>query len=544
MRDENRKWLDKAVIYQVYPTSFYDANGDGTGDFQGIKEKLYYIKNLGADAIWINPFFKSPFKDGGYDIEDYRAVDGRFGTMEDFDDLIQECKKLGIKVLIDLVIGHTSDRHEWFKKSAEKDRNEYSDYYIWTDSIFNKYQDKTIHGLYDRNGGYYINYYACQPALNFGFNETGKTEINAENDYDMGDGWKMRYDDERLKPLRNEITEIMLFWLRKGVDGFRVDMANSLVKGCVYDSDKEEDIKGLRWLWNELFSAVKKEFPRAVFLAEWCSPENAVKKCGFDFDYLGHDNAVYNDLFRNEKGNNLLPSFERGYNYFSKRGKGSVRAFIDYAVKLHESLGNAGGFSAPSGCHDSVRLAEGTDADELKVAFAFLFTFKHIPMLYYGDEIGLAHDFSVSKDGGYIRTGARTPMQWNDGKNRGFSTAETLYLPVNGIAEQCVEVQEKDENSLLNTVKKLIGLRKRYSCLDYASRLKVIECDDGYPLIYERENEECAVRVYISPSSEKIKRKCDGKPLYAVNAEITDGEISLNGSAFAIVLTENKKKDE
>lgn len=535
MKGINEKWIDGATIYEIYPTSFKDGNGDGVGDFKGMTEKLSYVKELGADAVWINPFFKSPFKDGGYDIEDYRAVDERFGDMKDFRSFMAESKRLGIKVLIDLVIGHTSDKHEWFIRSGENSRNEYSDYYIWTDSIFNKYKDKTIHGLYERNGGYYINYYACQPALNFGFNAGGKTQTNAGDDYDMGDGWKMRYDDDRLKPLRNEIINIMLFWLDKGVDGFRVDMANSLVKECRYDATDEKDIKGLIWLWQKMIPAVKEKYPETVFLAEWCSPENAVK-CGFDFDYLGHDNPVYNDLFRNEKDTNLLPSFERGNNYFSKKGKGSVKAFIDYSLNLHKKLGNKGGFSAPTGCHDSIRLAEKKDYDELKVVFAFLLTFKHIPMLYYGDETGMTHDYTISKDGGYIRTGARTPMQWDNGKNRGFSDAEAgdLYLPVNDVKEQSVATQEKDDNSLLNTVKRLLSIRKEYSCLNYSSEIKIIECDDGYPLIYERENEECAVRVYISPSAEKIKRPLVGKIVYAVSAEGENGELLLNGSAFAI----------
>ncbi|MBQ7643330.1 MAG: hypothetical protein IJS67_05450, partial [Clostridia bacterium] len=159
-------WLKDAIFYQVYPTSFYDADGDGVGDLRGITEKLDYIRDIGVNALWINPFYKSPFKDGGYDIEDYYKVDERFGSAEDFSKLVAECKKRGLKIIIDLVIGHTSTEHKWFKRSAEDAVNEYSDYYIWTDSIFSKYKDKTIHGMYPRDGGYYINYYAFQPALN------------------------------------------------------------------------------------------------------------------------------------------------------------------------------------------------------------------------------------------------------------------------------------------------------------------------------------------------------------------------------------------
>ena len=128
--------LKKSVIYEVYPTSFYDKNGDGVGDLAGITEKLDYIKDLGADIIWLNPIFKSPFKDGGYDISDYYSINEKFGNFNDFSALIENAHALGIKVILDLVIGHTSDKHPWFLRSKQEKRNKYSDYYIWTNSIF------------------------------------------------------------------------------------------------------------------------------------------------------------------------------------------------------------------------------------------------------------------------------------------------------------------------------------------------------------------------------------------------------------------------
>ena len=140
MTKTRKNFLD-LVIYQVYIRSFKDSNGDGIGDLKGVAEKLDYVKDLGVNAIWLNPFYKSPFMDGGYDIEDYYKVDERFGSMQDFIKLVSECKNRGIRVVIDLVIGHTSTEHKWFKESAKDGKNKYSDYYIWTDSIFSKYKD-------------------------------------------------------------------------------------------------------------------------------------------------------------------------------------------------------------------------------------------------------------------------------------------------------------------------------------------------------------------------------------------------------------------
>lgn len=524
------------MFYQIYPTSFFDSDGDGVGDLRGIVEKLPYVKELGANAIWLNPFYPSPFMDGGYDVSDYYSVCERFGSMKDFEDLIETCKKLQIRVVIDLVIGHTSDRHAWFLQSAKDERNEYSDWYIWTDSNFNKYRDRSIHGLYPRDGGYVINYYACQPALNYGFNrlpEKGKRE----SAYDLGEDWKMHYTDERLKPLREEILNIMRFWLNRGVDGFRVDLANSLVKECVYNSDCDEDIEGLKWLWNILIGTIKAEYPQAAFIAEWVYPANSVGKCGFDVDYLAHDCSEYNDLFRNEKGTNILPAFERGDNYFSPNGKGSVVDFLKYTEKLYGLLEGKGFFSVPSGYHDVIRLAHGKDEQTLKIAFAFLLTYKHVPFIYYGDELGMDHTFGINKDGGYIRTGCRTPMQWTNGKNRGFSVAaaEKLYLPVNDAKEQSAESQSSRADSLSNTIKRLLAIRRENRAFDADSPLKVVAAEENGLLVYERSDGKKTFTIAIMPNAKGGKAKVNGKLIYGSNGEVKNGELIFAANGFAVI---------
>ena len=165
----------------------------------------------------------------------------------------------------------------------------------------------------------------------------------------LGKDWKMHYTDERLKPLREELLDVMRFWLNKGVDGFRVDMANSLVKGCVYNSDNDEDVEGLKWLWDILIGTIKAEHPEVAFIAEWVYPSNSVGKCGFDLDYLAHDRPEYNDLFRKENGTNILPFYECGKTYFFSRGTRPVENFLEYTKRLYKDVAGKGYFSVPSG---------------------------------------------------------------------------------------------------------------------------------------------------------------------------------------------------
>ena len=226
MRNEKFKDL---VFYEIYPTSFYDSNNDGIGDLKGISQKLSYVKDLGCNAIWFNPFFVSPFKDGGYDIKDFFDIDPRFGDMKDFEEMVSHAHKLGIKVIVDCVAGHASEENKEFLMSGLENRNEYSDLFIWTESVWNndpKY--KLIAGRHPRNGNYLVNFFSVQPAFNYGFNHIDDPK------------WQMSYKDKRTYQARDYLIKIIKFWLNKGVDGFRVDMADSLVKN---DDDKEATIE-------------------------------------------------------------------------------------------------------------------------------------------------------------------------------------------------------------------------------------------------------------------------------------------------------------
>ena len=261
------------IAYEIYPTSFCDSNHDGIGDLGGIRKKLDYIKEMGFNTIWLNPFYVSPFKDGGYDVQDFFGVDPRFGTMKDFEKLITKAHGMGIRIIIDLVAGHSSFENPDFLKSAMAQRNENSDLFIWNDNPWEK-GENLISGMFDRHGCYMVNFFAHQPAFNYGFNRIDHPS------------WQMSYKDKRTFTAREYMLKVMRFWLNKGADGFRVDMADSLVKN---DDDKSATIE----VWNDLFRKIRKEFPDAFFVSDWSDPGRSFK-AGFDADFvLDHwDNSI------------------------------------------------------------------------------------------------------------------------------------------------------------------------------------------------------------------------------------------------------------
>ena len=204
------QWLNDAVFYNVYPQSFYDANGDGIGDLKGIAAKLDYVVEMGYTAIWLNPIFVSPFRDAGYDITDFYTVAPRYGTNEDFAYLTAEAKKRGIKVVLDLVAGHTSLECAWFQQSAKPEKNRYTNRYVWSNSVWDTWGGNLISGYSDRDGCYMKNFFYCQPALNYGF----KT---------ITEPWQLPMDHPDCLATREELLNVMRHWSKLGADGFRTD---------------------------------------------------------------------------------------------------------------------------------------------------------------------------------------------------------------------------------------------------------------------------------------------------------------------------------
>lgn len=372
---ERPEWLDNAVFYEIYPQSFNDTNADGIGDLNGITEKLDYIKELGCTAIWINPCFKSPFGDAGYDVEDYYTIAPRYGTNEDMVRLFSEAHRRGMHVILDLVPGHTAVTHEWFRESMKAERNEYTDRYVWTNSIWEEPQGMgCIRGISDRDGSCAVNFFSHQPALNYGF-------------YKPDRDWQQPMDAPGPMATREALKDIMRFWLSAGCDGFRVDMAGSLVK-------HDEDGKGTIALWQDIREFLDREFPHAAMVSEWGEPDKSLIG-GFHMDFLLHFGpSHYNNLFRCAEP------------YFSKRGNGSAKEFIEAYKANYAKTNGRGLICIPSGNHDMDRLARSLDPEELRVAFAFLLSMPGAPFIYYGDEIGMRYvEGLTSVEGGFGRTG-------------------------------------------------------------------------------------------------------------------------------------------
>lgn len=499
-------WLDNAIFYEIYPQSFCDSNGDGIGDFNGIISKLDYIKGLGCTAIWMNPCFESPFGDAGYDVSDYYSAATRYGTNEDLKRLFEEVHKRGMHILLDLVPGHTSVEHKWFKESMKAEKNAYTDRYVWTDSIWEEPQGMgCIRGISDRDGSCAVNFFSHQPALNYGF-------------YKCDRPWQQSMDSEGARATLEELKNIMRFWLGMGCDGFRVDMAGSLVK-------HDEDGKGTIKLWQNVREFLDREFPQAAMVSEWGEPDKSLQG-GFHMDFLLHFGpSHYNDLFRCEEP------------FFSNRGKGDISEFVKKYVENYEKSEKKGLICIPSGNHDMDRLARSIHGDNLKIAFAFLLSMPGAPFIYYGDEIGMRFvEDLVSVEGGYGRTGSRSPMQWDDTTNAGFSSApaEKLYIKQDGSPDRpTVKTQAADENSLYNEIKRLIGIRQSHAALQSKGEIAFLYAEkNSYPLAYLRSAEDEKILVIINPADREVSFECKYSPrekLYSFG-----GEVNVNNGKITV----------
>ncbi len=498
-------WLDNAIFYEIYPQSFMDSNGDGIGDFQGIISKLDYIQGLGCNAIWMNPCFDSPFGDAGYDVADYYKAAPRYGTNEDLKTLFEEVHKRNMHILLDLVPGHTSWEHPWFKESAKAEKNEFTDRYVWTDSIWESVEGMgSLRGISDRDGSCAVNFFTHQPALNYGFYQPDPTKK-----------WQQSMEDEGPQATVEALKDVMRFWLNMGCDGFRVDMAGSLVK---HDPESKGTIK----LWQNVRAFLDAEFPNAAMIAEWGEPDKSIQG-GFHMDFLLHFGpSHYNDLFRCEEP------------FFSSRGKGDIYEFVQKYVENYEKSERKGLICIPSGNHDMDRLARYLKGDELKVAFAFLLAMPGAPFIYYGDEIGMRHvEGLTSVEGGYGRTGARSPMQWDASVNAGFSTAkkELLYIAQDPAEDRPTAEQAiADDNSLYNEIRRLISIRQSHGALQSKGEIEFLYAKkDVYPLAFVRFNGTEKICVIINPSDKEVTFECGyrlGDAIYQIGEKaVGDGQL-------------------
>jgi len=516
------KWLENAVFYEIYPQSFFDSNGDGIGDLQGIIQKLGYVADLGCNALWLNPCFDSPFRDGGYDVRDYKKVAPRYGTNEDLVQLFAQAHRLGIRVLLDLVPGHTSEEHPWFLESSRECENSLWDRYIWTSNAFCRGDGMPfIGGETPRNATYIINFFKSQPALNYGYRQ-------------IRESWQQPIDAPGPMATREAMKDIMRFWLDLGCDGFRVDMADSLVKndGCEKLATME--------VWKDIAGAIHAEYPEAALVSEWNAPGQALA-CGFDMDfYLDWRGNGYNLLLRDYDRDSTGRITGPDNSYFKADSSRDISGFLEDFLPRYEAAEKLGRlYCLISGNHDTYRLCPTLTERERLLAMAFLYTMPGAPFLYYGDEIGMAYRWLPTKEGGYQRTGSRTPMQWAPGKNLGFSRAEAeqLYLPVDPDPDApTVEAQQRKPDSLLNQIKALIALRKSRPQLQNYSSFRVY-AQKGRMFAYLRGD----LLAAVNPGRQEGSLALEGsyRLLYAIGQpSVKDGKLVLPGQSFALLAPE------
>jgi len=465
-------WLSDAVVYEIYPQSFADSDGDGIGDFPGALARLDHLAWLGVDTVWLNPCFVSPFRDAGYDVSDYDHVAPRYGTDADLVAFVDAARERGIRVLLDLVAGHTSSDHAWFRTSA---RDSSDDRYVWSERPGPGF----VASPGPRAGFYLKNFYDSQPALNFGYARM-----------DPAEPWRQAVDAPGPRANREALRRVMARWCDVGVAGFRVDMAFSLVKD---DPGHVETTA----LWRKLHGWLGEAHPGAVLIPEGTEPVpvGTDRRAGFDADFWLVILAEHASLFDNGgAGTQSAHTPPAGGCYFDEAGHGSAQPFVDAWERHWAQWGSNRPVLLASSDHDFSRLACGTRTQQqLGAAFAFLLTWGTVPSIFAGDEIGVRYLPGLPDVEGsvweptYNRSGARTPVQWDTSANAGFSTApaDRLYLPVDPDPDRPdVAAQRADPDSVLHAVRRLITLRRATPALRARGTTEVLST--GYPLAYVR----------------------------------------------------------
>lgn len=489
----NRKWWKEAVVYQVYPRSFKDNDGDGIGDLKGIISKLDYIKSLGVDVVWLNPIYSSPNDDNGYDVSDYRNIMKDFGTMADFDALMKGMHARGIKLVMDLVVNHSSDEHEWFKQSRSSRNNPYREYYHWWNA--EKGKPAYRYSLFDVNhdawrydsltNAYYLHYFSRK-----------QPDLNWEN-----------------PKLRNEVYGIMKFWADKGIDGFRLDAFQFAAKDTTFPAFQkgfEKNFTQYYGVQGNLHGYLQ-EMNREV-LSKY-NVMSVAEGAGNTFED-GH-NLV--DADRNEL--NMAYAFE-GVDIAKPEGY-SVIHLKQVFSKWDSAFATKGWLSIFLANHDQARLISrfGNDSPEFravssKMLTTFLMTMRGTPYYYNGDELGMTNagfntiddyrdvqtlnEYQRQKNIGadlpaYLkriafesRDNGRTPFQWNSTVNAGFTTG-TPWIKVNPNYKNInAAVQEKDANSVLNYFRRIVKLRRDNLALVYG-KYTLLDAQNPDTYAYTRE---------------------------------------------------------
>ena len=488
-KNNNEKWWKKAVVYQIYPKSFQDSDGDGIGDLQGIIKRLDYLETLGINAIWLSPVFKSPQADNGYDISDYRDIDPTFGSLDDMEELINEAKKHKIRIMMDLVLNHSSNEHRWFKEAKKSKDNPYHDYYIWRDGEEGMPPSdmKAVFGgsaweYMPEIGQYYFHQFLPE-----------QPDLNWEN-----------------PKVRSAIYDMILWWMDKGVGGFRMDVIDQIAK----EPDKRITINGPRL--QEYFKELSKEtFQKGDLITVgeawgadteraklYSNPDGSEFSMVFQFEHIGLDQKEGGEKW------DLAPL------PFKKLKK--------IMAHWQNELYNCGWNSLFWDNHDLPRIVSrwGNDreyrVESAKMLAILLHGMQGTPYIYQGEELGMTnvqYDIEDYKDceiinmyherleKGYSkdeimksiyakgRDNARTPMQWDDTENAGFTTG-TPWIKVNDNYDKInARSQVDDPDSIFSCYRKLVQLRKDYPVFVDGKFTLLLE-DDENIFAYSRKNEE------------------------------------------------------
>ena len=532
-----KSWWQEAAVYQIYPRSFKDSNGDGIGDLQGVIEKLSYIKELGIDVIWLCPVYQSPNKDNGYDISDYQDIMSDFGTMADFEELLEKAHAIGLKIIMDLVVNHTSNQHAWFMESKKSKDNPYRDYYIWKegkDNLPPNQQQSVFEGSawqYDEHTKmYYLHLYAKE-----------QPDLNWEN-----------------KEVRKEVYELMTWWLDKGIDGFRMDVINQISKDF---KRMDKTFKGDP----DMFSIISNGPRVHEFLQEMHQrvlSNYDTMTVGETADVSVEDALLYSGFDRNEL--RMIFQFEhmsldKGPNLTCIRPKlKDLKEILErWQVGLDGKAWNALYWDN----HDRPRAVSkyGDDSSPFyleksaKMLALFMFWMQGTPYIYQGEEIGMTNAYYTSMEqyrdvdalnkyqvfkeqydketiikyfGKRSRDNARAPMQWDSTKNAGFSNVQPWIDVCSNYQTINVENALQDKNSIYYFYQRVLTLRKQYPTIIYGSYQQLLK---EHPSIYcyQRKYQGQTILVICNYDKEEVNVELEIKGTLLISNYEDDLENTL-----------------
>ncbi|MGK7388840.1 MAG: alpha-glucosidase [Candidatus Cyclobacteriaceae bacterium M2_1C_046] len=514
-----RKWWKESIVYQIYPRSYNDSDGDGIGDINGIIQKLDYIKSLGVDIIWLCPVYESPNDDNGYDISDYRAIMDEFGTMDDYDQLLSGIHDRGMRLIMDLVANHTSDEHKWFKESKKSKDNPYRNYYFWQKGKDDNPPNNWLSFFggnaweYDENTDeYYLHLFSKK-----------QPDLNWEN-----------------PKVRKEIYDVIRFWFEKGVDGFRMDVISVISKDLNFPDAKTDDFGEI----------INRHYANGPKIHDYLQEMNREVLSKYDIMTVGEGPGIdleHGPDYVGEDRNELNMIFHFGHMYIDN-GPGGKYDPVQYHLQdfkrifqqWDDRLKNNGWGSVFLGNHDFSRIVSrfGDDQDywreSAKMLSVLLMTMRGTVFVYQGDEIGMTNiQYDTIEDYNDIETvnawqvadaegkdlaeflaivhkqsrdNARTPFQWNNKENAGFTTGKPWlkinpnYLGLNA------EDQENDPNSILNFYRKVIKFRKENLTFVYGDYEDLLPDDDNL-FFYRRWDDNNEFAVILNFSSEMVDIK-------------------------------------